>query len=523
MEKLLRNKIWIICLLLLAVFAVVGGLRMTVALAEEPSQEVAFVEFDADRNNGAYPWGDNRANVLYFDKPLYNEKITDTLVKYVEGNLATHLTINGVTAEDLGVVIVGGVLSKDGKNGLEFYISTAKMPKFKKGQTQIVLEIKEGAKFLNNNLPALKFYLNENGEWQEEEYTCENPETVRVTFTGVNRAYNNVDNPWRTEDKGFEPHYLSAFIFSETLAVKGVKDGVGEIAEKIELNGTKVSELGFLFSTTDNSNTINVQYPKASLSVFSDEGRHVRLVLTEDVEFGDVVVCAFSLYLNEENMWEQIDASDKTAPEIIYNGAKEIISSEGKKFSIEVSAYDWEDEANAELLYIWSDGALDDDGNLRKGEHTCTLKATDYAGNQTLLEIKIQVLDRDTECPSIEFPSVVNVIAGVKPEIVVKATDNYDDVLCEFTWSDGALDEAGKIVEGTHKLFLKATDLSGNSTEKEIIVNVTNEGINQFIGNENRRTDKKSGCQSSSITSVLVCSVTILFAVASILQKKKTG
>lgn len=275
--------------------------------------EVEFVEFNASYNNGTYPWGDGLygANVLYFDKPLYSEAMESTSVITV-GDLATNLTINGKTAQELDVKVTFAVLSTDGKNGLEFYFLKANMPKFSEEVSQIVLEIKEGTKFLNNILPSLKFYLNAEEEWQTEEYTHVYVPPVQATFTEVSADFNNRQNPWREE------YYLSAFVFSDVLSIKAVGDGAGLIGEKLELNGVKASELGFLFSTTENSTTMNVQYPKTAIPTLSEELTQIKLTLVEAVEFGNVILQPFTLYMNELGKWQTEEHSYEPPQEVTF-------------------------------------------------------------------------------------------------------------------------------------------------------------------------------------------------------------
>ena len=169
----------------------------------------------------------------------------------------------------------------------------------------------------------------------------------------------------------------------------------------------------------------------------------------------------------------RLKTDDKVAPVIDYSGKTDILTSSGKPFALEISAYDELEKRNIALVYDWSAGALDEDGNMLEGEHTCRVSATDYYGNTSYLDLNVTVGPPDVEAPEIHFfASEIFVPVGTFYCMTPYATDNYDDVEVVETWSAGALDPAGRLNEGVHTLTLTATDLSGNKTEKVVTVYV---------------------------------------------------
>ena len=77
------------------------------------------------------------------------------------------------------------------------------------------------------------------------------------------------------------------------------------------------------------------------------------------------------------------------------------------------------------------------------------------------------------KAPVIGFSaSVINTVAGAHCALVFEAEDDCDEVEVVQTWSEGAVDRQGRLTEGVHTLTLTASDLSGNSTEKVVTVNV---------------------------------------------------
>ena len=164
---------------------------------------------------------------------------------------------------------------------------------------------------------------------------------------------------------------------------------------------------------------------------------------------------------------------DGEGPVLKYSGKTDILTSCGKVFEPGIVAYDELEERNVALTYEWSDGALDGDGKMLEGEHTCRVSATDYYGNTSYLDLNVTVGPPDVEAPEIEFyASEIFVSVGTYYRMTITATDNYDDVTVVETWSDGAIDFGGKLAEGVHTLTLTATDLSGNETVKVVTVYV---------------------------------------------------
>ena len=163
---------------------------------------------------------------------------------------------------------------------------------------------------------------------------------------------------------------------------------------------------------------------------------------------------------------------DKTAPIISYEGGTEIITTAGKTFSIDATAYDWKDNENVQPEYIFSEGAVDGNGLLVEGEHTCTVKFTDKAGNSSTLDVVLKVQSMDTTAPVLgKIPDAIYATAGMRPVLTVTAEDDRDgEVTPTLTWSEGAFDGRGRLTVGEHTLTVTAIDSTGNKTEKVVTV-----------------------------------------------------
>ena len=166
---------------------------------------------------------------------------------------------------------------------------------------------------------------------------------------------------------------------------------------------------------------------------------------------------------------------DTVAPVIEYDGESEISLTAGKKFVVDATAYDEYDGKNITPEYIYSEGAVDANGLLLEGQHTCTVRFTDATGNSAELVLTLNVEPRDTTPPALDWaPDKIFAEAGMKPKLTLSATDDRDGAV-EVTakWSEGAV-IWGRLVAGQHTLTVTATDSTGNKTEKTITVVVTN-------------------------------------------------
>ena len=177
----------------------------------------------------------------------------------------------------------------------------------------------------------------------------------------------------------------------------------------------------------------------------------------------------------------KLRAADTEAPVITYDGELAIETTEGREFVLDLIAHDDYYDVDVTPEYIWSDGALDENGKLVTGEHTCTVKATDEAGNSAQITLQVTVREKDTVAPTLSWaPDKICAPVGAKPEFKVTATDDRDEVEAVLVWSEGALDNRGRLLEGEHTLTVSATDLTGNKTEKTITVSVG--GSNVSVG-----------------------------------------
>ena len=170
----------------------------------------------------------------------------------------------------------------------------------------------------------------------------------------------------------------------------------------------------------------------------------------------------------------ELKAPDNEPPVIEYNGEKTIVTTAGKPFVIDATAYDEYYQMNIEPEYVYSDGAVDKNGLLLEGEHTCTVKFSDLGGNTAELVINLKVGPKDTVAPVLSWaPEKIYASEGMMPSLAVTAMDDPEgEVEVTLVWSEGALYK-GKLCSGNHTLTITAVDQTGNKAEKVIPVIVS--------------------------------------------------
>ncbi len=166
--------------------------------------------------------------------------------------------------------------------------------------------------------------------------------------------------------------------------------------------------------------------------------------------------------------------SDTTPPVITLNGSSTLQTTEGSVISLGATAFDAHENRNIGIKYAWSNGALDANGCLNKGTHTCVLSASDTSGNTAEKVITVIVGNKDTKAPTIlNVPETIHALTNSKPILSFKAVDNVNKVTSTLTWSANALNSRGRLNAGTHTLTVTSVDLTGNKTEKTITVTVS--------------------------------------------------
>lgn len=168
---------------------------------------------------------------------------------------------------------------------------------------------------------------------------------------------------------------------------------------------------------------------------------------------------------------------DKNPPKISYEGKNSLVFFEGEKPILDIKAYDEEMKSDVELTWTWSDpAALNSNGTLNQGSYTLTLSASDYHKNTASKVFSVTVKEADTEPPVIHSGGKEMYLqTGTIPRLNPVVTDNSNRFEFVSFWSEGALDNRGRLNEGLYLYTMIATDYSGNKTIKKIIVYVMDE------------------------------------------------
>ena len=168
---------------------------------------------------------------------------------------------------------------------------------------------------------------------------------------------------------------------------------------------------------------------------------------------------------------------DSDAPIFRYSGGDSLFFCKGEYLTIDLSVYDEEMGTEIEPIYEWSDpAAINEDGTLNEGSYTLTLVASDYHGNTATKEFQVRVQEADTEAPQIALPFLEMYLpTGTVPMLSPTVTDNSGRFLVKSYWSEGALDQRGRLTAGIHLYTVVASDYSGNQTVKKLIVFVSDD------------------------------------------------
>lgn len=217
--------------------------------------------------------------------------------------------------------------------------------------------------------------------------------------------------------------------------------------------------------------------------------------------------------------------ADTVAPYFKCADVSEISVTAEKKYKFVPEAFDEYENRACKVEESWDRSPFDEKKLLVKGEYTCTLTASDTAGNKTQMTYKLIVRDRDTEAPVIHADTdTVYALPGTVASLHVEVTDNEDEPTVKTAWSKDAADSKGRFVEGTHTYTVKATDETGNETTRVITVIVGNGRVesDNIIAESLPKADNTvlivAVAASAAVIAVLTVCLIILLP-----KKKKAG
>ncbi len=168
----------------------------------------------------------------------------------------------------------------------------------------------------------------------------------------------------------------------------------------------------------------------------------------------------------------KLKENDGVAPIVQYEGSTVIeTTAEKPLFLRDLIAFDEQEDRYILPVLTWSEGAVDENGLMQKGQHTCVAVFKDYFGNSSEITLQVQVGDKDTQPPEIKFGlNRIQATVGTHVELeeTIVVTDNCDAVTPVFVWSEGALDAYGRLRVGTHTLTITARDLTGLEAQKTV-------------------------------------------------------
>lgn len=184
--------------------------------------------------------------------------------------------------------------------------------------------------------------------------------------------------------------------------------------------------------------------------------------------------------------------NDGVGPEI--STANSITVELGKPLSLNVGAFDVQENRTTDVEYVWEEGVtLHANGTPDAvGTYTLTLQSEDFYGNLSTKAVTVNVIEEDNVAPVIDWKfDTVKTTVGAEPMFNVTATDDSGNVSLTTVWSAGALDQRGKLTAGTHTWTVTASDVFGNTTRKVMTFIVTeDEPQYSFVTNEETLGEK---------------------------------
>lgn len=188
-------------------------------------------------------------------------------------------------------------------------------------------------------------------------------------------------------------------------------------------------------------------------------------------------ISSFAFFASEEeaNNYSGLEYArnvDSEGPAITipYGNGETFKTTAGKSYEFYAEAYDEYDDISSIVEGELSDGALDENNKLVQGNNTVTFKAYDYSNNESIKVLNLIVDEKDTVPPVINCDmDTIYVQTGTYNRLVFTAYDEIDgEIICEYSYSENAVDESGRFLAGNHTLTVTATDLTGNTATKNI-------------------------------------------------------
>lgn len=175
---------------------------------------------------------------------------------------------------------------------------------------------------------------------------------------------------------------------------------------------------------------------------------------------------------------------DKTLPRIWKKISSEKITLEYQQLSAENLIERFIATDNYQLSSVAIEGLDFTTAKKKMGTYPFTIKALDSSGNESTLTDEVTVIDKTL--PEIDGPTTINltVTKGMSEEGLLglfTATDEIDgDIELQVTKNDYSKNAHKK---GTYDFAILATDKSGNSVNKNVYINVTDDKEPIFIVN----------------------------------------
>ncbi len=454
------------------------------------------------------------------------ETQNNTVWANIESWKGTYLIFSGTAFEESKGINPDGIYftDKNGENATKFTAiwtsadngATLNMVQLL-SETQAIpagaiLHIEKGTELGGQVLPEVTLYMNYEGKWQDTVPEVPDIEPT-ISFYGISESQNNA--AWESSGSWTATYLI---FIGETPFIESTSCDRTAIYYTAPNSETPVYFKAVWVQNSGSANLYTIMLLDNEVSV----PNYAILHIEKGTSFQGQYLPEVTLYLID-GKWQLEDERDKIPPKFNIEDGAEINTTAGKPFVVDIKAIDEEDNAECQITYTWSQGALDENNLLVEGTHTCTVTATDSAGNEATIVLTINVGAADTEAPVITIEDTLTAFVGVVPEFIFKATDSVDgEIECTVVGLESALDENGKLVAGTYTITVTAKDLSGNEASKEVTLIVKTLDIEEPpTSDQPSGSDGQQGGCSGNIDSVSAILILVMVISASVILSIK--
>ena len=172
--------------------------------------------------------------------------------------------------------------------------------------------------------------------------------------------------------------------------------------------------------------------------------------------------------------------NDGNGPVISSDYGQCLVVNAGSELPVIATAFDFQENRDIPVTCVFEDGSPIINNRIDEvGDYVIVVTAVDFYGNASVKRIPVIVLEPDHEAPviNINMDEITIPVGtfGSELDFGHLISDNSGRFDYTVTYSDNTFNSIKQFVLGDHSVTIVATDLSGNSSSKTIIIHVVND------------------------------------------------